>query len=818
MATNITKTHETAPLPSTLQSLLGGVRVRIRAYVCLEGLAIAAIWLGLMFWIGLALDYFPVLLGGGEMPRLARGLLLGVVGLVVLLLLYRFVLRRVFAALSNRSLALLIERRYRAFRGSLVTVVELGAGEKNPNATVGEHMLAGALRSAEEVSREVRLRRLFQLTPLALRCVVATLLAASIAAFFFAAPAYAALAARRLYALSNETWPRNAHIELLGMDVLRPPPPPEIAAFASYLNSNKKTFVERRIRVARGSDLALHVRADASAAVIPEVCTIYYRTASGLRGRANMQRVGNAVEGYQLYRFDGEPFRSMLENVEFDVVGFDHRQRNYMVEVVDGPVLYRTDLECRFPEYMVNREQGLWLPRVLELRSGAQLPQGATIRFRVATNKPLRAVQVLDPATGEQIPVQIFNTTNSETENNAAANATTTNSGVANSTASLPGAALRELESASGFTFEIESLPGRLVLFVSLLDADNLLSDSWTRLTLHGVEDQPPQVDVAIRGIGSAITPDARLPAVGRIEDDYQTERTWFDIKLGDGQIVEREILLPRDGLVKAALDFQNEREQGEGGIKLAVDTRITVQIKAADKKNILGGPNIGAGEQFHLDVVPPNRLIAMLEARELSLRRRFEQIIEEVSELRDLLRRVSVDKVNDLQGQLGEDALSDEAALRRFTALRELRVQRSLQQTRKSSQEVLGVAASFEDIREELENNRIDTQERKDRLQLMIADPLQEIGEVSFSVLEKQLVALAGALENEGRRPQLTQASLEQAETILLEMEAVLRNMLELETYNELLDIVRGLMKDQSELIDATKKQQKRQVLDLFK
>ncbi len=57
-------------LDSRLVSLLDSLRTRVRRYVVWDSaLAIAAVVLA-AFWIGLALDYLPVQLGGTEMPRL----------------------------------------------------------------------------------------------------------------------------------------------------------------------------------------------------------------------------------------------------------------------------------------------------------------------------------------------------------------------------------------------------------------------------------------------------------------------------------------------------------------------------------------------------------------------------------------------------------------------------------------------------------------------------------------------------------------------------------------------------------------------------
>ena len=62
--------------------------------------------------------------------------------------------------------------------------------------------------------------------------------------------------------------------------------------------------------------------------------------------------------------------------------------------------------------------------------------------------------------------------------------------------------------------------------------------------------------------------------------------------------------------------------------------------------------------------------------------------------------------------------------------ALRTLRVQQALQNSRKNTQETLGVAEAFDDIRLQLTNNRIDTEELKLRLGPGIAEPLRKIAD----------------------------------------------------------------------------------------
>jgi len=48
--------------------------------------------------------------------------------------------------------------------------------------------------------------------------------------------------------------------------------------------------------------------------------------------------------------------------------------------------------------------------------------------------------------------------------------------------------------------------------------------------------------------------------------------------------------------------------------------------------------------------------------------------------------------------------------------------------------------------------------------------------------------------------------------------MDEVLQKMLELETYNELIDLVRSLIQEQTEIQEKTQKERKKQLLDLLK
>ena len=60
--------------------------------------------------------------------------------------------------------------------------------------------------------------------------------------------------------------------------------------------------------------------------------------------------------------------------------------------------------------------------------------------------------------------------------------------------------------------------------------------------------------------------------------------------------------------------------------------------------------------------------------------------------------------------------------------------------------------------------------------------------------------------------------AAIATTDEVLLSLNAVLEKMLDLESFNEILDLVRGLISDQEELIEETEETRNQQVQDLFK
>jgi hypothetical protein len=208
-----------------------------------------------------------------------------------------------------------------------------------------------------------------------------------------------------------------------------------------------------------------------------------------------------------------------------------------------------------------------------------------------------------------------------------------------------------------------------------------------------------------------------------------------------------------------------------------------------------------------------------MLEARELVLRRRFETIVDELTETRNLLAAL---RVGPLEAAGSEPANADRAlgdtdlGEKQDAASRVVQLERVLQNSQRSAHETLQVALAFDELREEMINNRVDTEELKLRLKEGVADPLKNIVETMFPEFEARLKPLAGQLSDATAAAATRTASVAQLDAILVQMHQVLDKMLELETFNEVLDSLRQIIDLQEKINKDTKDKQKKKLRDL--
>jgi hypothetical protein len=869
----------TSQLDPKIQQLLQTLRARIKMYVWVEGISLGVIWVTSMFWIGLAMDYLPILLGANELSSVARAILLVMVAAVFGYILYRWVFQRAFMAFSDRSMAILLERQFSSFNDSLVTSVTLKKNSTSADTPTDDdneadevndgiysrQMLSETVESALLSLDGINVNQVFNKRLLLKRVAITVALVASVILFAVTNKSMANLALRRLYLLDGEKWERAAHIQIVGVSVIR-----DNFTGYDFQTPEQLNFTQGHVKVARGATLRILIQADGDKQ-IPERCSFHYETADGISGQRRLIKEGGAPQQDQYFVLADNPIDGISESLEFEIVGHDHRIGPFYIDVVESPEISQVTLDYEYPPYteLLPVEDQDWIP------GRTSLPLGTSVQLNLLTNKPVQQLHIVDPAMAQylvtytdikdarnsnEISVSILSLsatpadmpqpwTDSQLDNLTNTAGTKiqftlesqklsvcdeshkileTNTTIHCLTASGQQLIVQLNRDHSAFRFPIEHLNQDLVLNVSLLDTDGIISNEPFIVGIAALADKAPSVEIGLIGIGTAVTPDVIIPVNGTVSDDYGVQSSWFDVQLDEGDPLKFSITLMEGDQVQSPLDFREQRAVN-GRAELKPGEKINLSVRANDNYDLQGDPNIGSSSQFTLDVVTPTELLAGLERRELSLRQRYELIIAEVQGMRDSLQLVleSATQLENNTTNLASDAepeddddtqLSPEDKKLREESLRLLRTQRAIVQSQKSNQESLGIAISFDDIRLQLTNNRVDTEDHKNRLLQKISDPLRLICDVEFPALDTELTELEIVIGRKSSQIDQAALALDRADVVLLKMTVVLDNMLELETYNELIDLIRGLIGDQEQINQKTQQERKKQVLDLLK
>lgn len=790
--------------------LLVATRKRIKRFVVIDAiLATLGFFLG-AFWIGFLIDQTPVRFGGTEMPRLARAFFLGITSVIVLVTLIRLLVRRLLRPLPDASLALLIERRHPEIGGRLTTAVEL-IGKTDSIDDHSKALLAKVHDQATSLVDSVDPQRLLKKETLVHKSLITGPLFLAVLGFIIFDPNSFVLAARRLTLLSDTPWPRRADIEIVGIEL-----PLVVASDEESDQSELIPFKDRTVRLPIGSSSTLRIRANAVDSELPSVCTLYYQTESGSNGQSNMRRVGRVTDGYQYFILDGPPLTDLSESFTLSIRGLDDRLDDFRVEAVAPPSINEAVISVKFPNYLkTDFENEFDWER--KYQTGIRVEEGSEVELTVMSTTALSEVDLW---------IQGTPTANSKPE-------------------------IRIAPNGLSATLELPRFQTPSTISLVPRDTDNISAQAPYRYFIGVINDEPPEMNLTLEGIGSAITANARIPMKAVVIDDYGAERSAVHLRVADKNDENEVTPAPADtDKQKQASASTDQPDQetllalpdGSGESLLVADLRQLVadneleELVPGSSVDLIGETNdrydlndshTTITEVYRLPVVTPETLLAYLERRELSLRARLEQSLDESRQLRQNLTQYAAQSLEEnvdensstLEDNATEAGTPDTVTLRnREQQIRRLRIQQSILQSQKTKEELTGIQTSLDDILLEMQNNRVDSVDRQKRLGEGVRDPLGEVITGSSQTLLDSLERCEETVADPVLSADTAKVAVEACDTLILELTAILEKMLDLESYNEILDLVRGLIDDQSDLMEDTKTERKKQVLDLFK
>ncbi|MDO4570698.1 MAG: hypothetical protein Q4D38_09965 [Planctomycetia bacterium] len=800
-------------IPPQIETLLRALRRRIRAYIFVESFAILLVHLGILFWISFAADrFFEPSVG-------VRSVAWVLVILCAVWDVWRTLIAPLVLRLDARALAVLLEKRFPQLKDSLLTIVALGdfpplesgeAKDAENDADEVESWRAALLEETSAVLLQrlegVSLRHVFRFRPLVWSAFGASLLVASIAIFAIQNPQLMEIWRNRLFGLSADAWPRRVFLEL-------------------------ESFEEGKIKIARGSDLEIRVRAGyrlptsvengGSEKDAPEknrelrAVYIRYTSPDGLRSRVVMVREGDAPDPKDNgFRFT-HLFRGILNSFEFDVVAEDASIRHLQVEVTDAPALGNMVLDFEYPDYMSRA------PQSVPAMGIASVPMGANVTLRAEANKPLKSATIsiisrephggANEASGGNLP------------EDAAGGET------------LAGERTYEFipdeKRPTYFEWRIPNLRLDSAISISLRDTDAIESMVPARITLACEEDALPVVAVQPYGIGNAVTPNARIPLKGRVSDDYGLSGIFFDYRIerlsaamnessdadasGTDFSGARPTLKPiwtfETNPTDVRLDATDASVLELEPIKLVPGDKIQISAAACDRCDLIPDANRFARSQgTTLDVVTPQRLRLLLEARELTLRQLFEAARLEMIDTRAMLQEIKTG------GTLTDSTVEiDSETVQNIDSYR---VERVIQNNRKNSHELNSIREGVENCCLQMLNNRIDTPEWLERLRDGIQIPLVDVHEKRTPELEQTLVALKKAIDagETTEAATLHKKSLRQFDELIGILDGILEKMAQMQDYNEVVESLRAIIREEEEVYESVRKKHRQGLLEL--
>ncbi|MCX6900810.1 MAG: hypothetical protein NT105_19200 [Verrucomicrobia bacterium] len=310
---------------------------------------------------------------------------------------------------------------------------------------------------------------------------------------------------------------------------------------------------------------------------------------------------------------------------------------------------------------------------------------------------------------------------------------------------------------------------------ISIEDMEGLRADPALSFALDAQPDRPPLVRLTLSGIGDKITPVATLPVAAEAHDDFgvaalslatsTNNTTWQSQPLAGAALGNAEVHL--------------ETRLPVESLRVAEGSVLNIRVEATDAAT---PPGCGASQSLALRVVSAAELMADLNRRQKEYRAEFERLTRKHREALDALRVIREGAAAGKQPDLVQlsPLVADE---------------------REVGNGCQTMSELFLRILDEMKNNRVGTPTEQERLRARVVGPLTEASRQLLGPVVTQL----GAVTPSVSAP--LGPAFEQAQVAYNQMRTILAEMMRGETLSDAVAALREILKDQSQLNEATRK-----------
>jgi hypothetical protein len=701
------------------------------------------------FWTALALALGSFLLDYFFRLQLDQRTFLLVASVIVLLLVFaQRVIRPLSAPLSDDGLILEVERRHPELAEALISAVQFKRLGNNVNPHTSLAMVEATIERGSAAAQSVKFGDVINRSGLGQNFILLIGALAVIVGLAFGGTVEPHIAAwfKRNILLQTATYPQDTYLEILRAE-------------------------NGKIRIPKGDDYLLQVAVKPESKVIPERVFVQF----------DDNRAALAMKPSEASGPNGEPmFEVVLANViqsfKFYVRGNDERTDYVTVELVDPPALDKLELAVTFPKYAGGHTE------TLPAGKGPYfiLP-GSSLKLTGVGNKPLAKAALA--REGERFEL-----------------------GIASD------------NKVSGEVSAAQLKTGQYA--IELTDSEGLTARRPTTFGLRLRADREPKVRAKLVGIGGMVTARARLPLEIRVSDDYGlTEVAVPYVWRGDDEQRKEgkgKLPLPEAKFESKQLELSFKDILDLEPLDIPTATGLTFHVAASDNDDYQdepsqpAGPNVGKSPDFTIRVVTDEELRADLLRREKEQRQEFERLAGQQLELLTFSR--------ELEAQLNSGDL---------TAEQKQKLSQTPKQQKLIATNANSVTQRLSSIVTEIANNRLEEKEEEapasddpdsatidktrrsigKRLQTKIVEPLIELQSVGFPDTVQKLEHARRVSSDAATRQPAIADLVKQQEEVHAKMLEILSEMSQSEGFQEVVNALYEVEKQEKEVFDRTKK-----------
>jgi hypothetical protein len=299
-------------------------------------------------------------------------------------------------------------------------------------------------------------------------------------------------------------------------------------------------------------------------------------------------------------------------------------------------------------------------------------------------------------------------------------------------------------------------------------------------LTISRLNDRPPRVTIRATDIGRRITSVARLPLQMHATDDFGLAN--WSLELEAARVVDGAM---KNETQTGSLPLDIDRQRTVALREFAYPPGTALRLRANARDQCVLGANTGSSRWLTFQVVTPEEL--------------FYEILMRQREQRARLAKTLV------------DAKAQQASLADFHSESMPALQRSHQVI---TRQIWQITNQLNATLQELILNDLGNEQARELLQSDIIVPLREIHDVSMPAVKKELDTMTAA-----NIPTLDQiASAATAQDVVIEqIQKVLSAMAQWESFVDVVNQLRGVIKMQNEILDVTEKIKRQRLEGLF-